>query len=76
MFFLLLIGEADISVCSFVTVVLHAWDEGDLDKALIADCGLRIEEILQLCPAHFAIADCRLRFKKSAIRNPTTSCAV
>jgi hypothetical protein len=41
----------------------------------IADCGLRIEEILQLCFLHFAISDCRLRLKKirnpqSAIRNP------
>ena len=39
----------------------------------IADCGLRIEEDLQLRSLHFAIADCRLRFKKSAIRNPQSA---
>jgi len=37
---------------------------------LIADCGLRIEESFQLRSPRFAISDCRLRFKKSAIRNP------
>src|SRR5262249_48606970 len=35
-----------------------------------ADCGLRNEEILQLLSPRLAIPDCRLRFKKSAIRNP------
>src|SRR5262245_39467769 len=39
----------------------------------IADCGLRIEEILQLRSPHFAISDCRLRLKKSAIRNPQSA---
>src|SRR5262249_8134784 len=37
------------------------------------ECGLRIEEILQLRSPHFAILDCRSRFKKSAIRNPQSA---
>jgi hypothetical protein len=37
----------------------------------IADCGLRILEILQLRSSQFVISDCRLRFKK--IRNPQSA---
>jgi hypothetical protein len=39
----------------------------------IADCGLRVEEILQFTFSAFAISEFRLRFKKSAIRNPQSA---
>src|SRR5262249_4403729 len=36
----------------------------------IADCGLRIEEMVQFDSPPFWISDWRLRVQKSAIRNP------
>jgi hypothetical protein len=45
----------------------------DKQRLRIADCGLRIEGILQFGSSRFAVSDCRLGFKKSAIRNPQSS---